>query len=134
MEDGALRRWVSVDVGLRLLVGAVLVLAGLAKLADLDQTARVIEARGIADGTLLGAAAGLGEIAAGAALLWGRWARRVAFALAILYVPIAFVFHFPLARGQTIAEHALDVVFDVVVIGTLWVLATRSRRPEGGAP
>jgi uncharacterized membrane protein YphA (DoxX/SURF4 family) len=113
-------RQVRVDVALRMVVGAVLLLAGLAKLFAPFATARIIESHGISDGLAVGIVAGVCEACAGALILLGWFVDKTAFIAVILYAPIALVFHYRL-------DHVLDVAFDVAVIAGLWILATRPR-------
>ncbi len=110
---------VRIDLAVRILVGSTLVLAGLAKLFAPQATANVIEAHGIPDGLALGIIAGVCETCVGALILLGWFAQRIAFASLLFYVPIAFFFHYPFW------ERAVDTAFDVLVIVSLWIVATR---------
>lgn len=110
-----------IALALRIVVGATLLLAGLAKLVSPYATAHVIESRAIPDGLVLGILAATCELCAGALILLGWFVETTAFVAVLLYIPIAFAFHFPFDR-------ALDVAFDVAMIGGLWFLATRRRQ------
>lgn len=118
MATQTLRRWPDPAVAVRWLVGAVLILAGLAKLVAPEATRQVIEAHGIPDGFVLGWVGGIAEFCAGVLILLGRATRKTAFVCVLVYAPIAIVFHHSMDR-------ALDVAFDVFMIAGLWFLATR---------
>ena len=95
-----------------------MLLAGLSKVFAPYATAAVLEARGIPDPLVVGVVASVCETCVGTLILLGWFARRVAFAALLFYVPIAILFHHDGSRP-------LDIAFDVLVIAGLAFTATR---------
>lgn len=112
---------------LRLGLGLFFVLAGLAKLFALAETARIVAERGIPWAWGVGLCVGAGETLAGAALLANRGTLTVARVLMFVLVPVALLFHNPFGMPPGAAHiNAIAFTMDAFVLLGIAIVARRS--------
>lgn len=119
---------------LRLGLGIFFVLAGLAKLFALTETARIVAERGIPWAWGVGLCFGVGETLAGTALVANRGTVTVARVLMFVLVPVALLFHDPFGLPPG-ASHINAIAFTmdaVVLLGLAIVARPRSRSSVSG--
>jgi uncharacterized membrane protein YphA (DoxX/SURF4 family) len=106
----------------RVLVGAVLIAAGGAKVLTPVLTASILASRGIPHALAIGVCFAALEVLGGLALIMEVRTRLVALGLIGLVLLASILLHMPIVLA---GPRALELAFDIFVIGSLiWVLGS----------
>jgi uncharacterized membrane protein YphA (DoxX/SURF4 family) len=110
--------------GVRLLLGAVFLAAGLAKLFAQDETASLLERHALPFPTLLPFMIGAFESLSGLMLLTNTRTRAFARAFILFVVVAAFLFHTPIGLPPGLAHaNAISLTVDALVLAGLALVA-----------
>jgi len=107
----------------RILIAAIFLVSGIAKLADLSGTAAYMTAAGLPSAQTLAVIAGVAEIAGGLALVFGFLGRLAALGLILFMIPTTLVFHgFWMFEGAEMKMQAVNFMKNLAIIGGLAML------------
>ncbi len=108
----------------RVLIAAIFLLSGFAKLTDPSGTVGYMEAQGIPSAHILATVAGLAEVAGGLAILFGFLTRIGAVGLILFMIPTTVIFHdFWAMEGAEAKTQMVNFVKNLAIIGGLALLA-----------
>jgi putative oxidoreductase len=104
----------------RILIGAIFIMSGIAKLTDTSGTVAHMEGAGIPAANVLALVAGLAEVAGGLALVFGFLTRLAALGLILFMIPTTLVFHgFWMFEGQEQKMQMIQFMKNLAIIGGL---------------
>jgi len=107
----------------RIMIAAIFLLSGFAKIIDLDTTAGYMVQAGIPAARTLAVIAGLAEIAGGLAIAFGFLARLGALGLFIYLIPTTLIFHhFWTFQGAEQKTQLVNFMKNLAIMGGLLVL------------
>ena len=107
----------------RVLIAAIFLISGFAKLTDTAGTVGYMEAQGIPGAYALAIIAGLAEVLGGLAILFGLLTRIGAFGLILFMIPTTLIFHaFWTMDGMEAKTQMGNFVKNLAVIGGLALL------------
>jgi len=107
----------------RILLGAIFLLSGFAKLFDLDTTAGYMTQVGIPEAKTLAVIAGVAEIAGGLAIVFGFLARIGALGLFLYLIPTTLIFHhFWTFEGAEQKTQMVNFMKNLAIMGGLLLL------------
>lgn len=107
----------------RILIAAIFLVSGFAKLTDLAGTAGYMTAVGIPNASVLAAIAGIAEIAGGIAIALGIFGRLGALGLIALLIPTTVIFHgFWRFEGAEAKAQMVNFMKNLAIIGGLVLL------------
>jgi putative oxidoreductase len=107
----------------RILLAAIFMLSGFAKLFDLNTTAGYMTQVGIPAAQTLAVIAGIIEIAGGVAILFGFLARLGALGLFLYLIPVTLIFHhFWTFEGAEQKTQLVNFMKNVAIMGGLLLL------------
>lgn len=104
----------------RLLIAAIFVTSGFAKLTDPASTIGYMNSAGVPNADLLVYVAGAAELLGGLALVFGFMTRLAALGLVILLIPIQFYFHaFWTLEGMEAKAQMVNFMKNLAIMGGL---------------
>jgi putative oxidoreductase len=104
----------------RLLIGAIFLLSGFAKLTDTSGTVAHMEAAGLPYASTLAIIAGIAELAGGASLVFGFLTRIGALGLILFMIPTTIIFHgFWSFEGAEQQAQMINFMKNLAIIGGL---------------
>ncbi len=107
----------------RVLIAAIFIVSGIAKLTDPAGTVGYMEAQGIPSADVLAIVAGLAEVAGGLAILFGFLTRIGAFGLFLFLIPTTLIFHdFWTMDGAEAKTQMVTFMKNLAIIGGLALL------------
>jgi len=107
----------------RILIAAIFITSGLAKLFDLNTTAGYMTQAGIPAARTLAVIAGLAEIAGGLSIAFGFLARLGALGLFLYMIPVTLTFHhFWTFEGAEQKAQLVNFMKNLAIMGGLLVL------------
>ncbi len=107
----------------RVLMAALFILAGVGKFQAIDQTAGYIASMGIPMAILFAWLAATLEVAAGLALIVGKYFKEAAIALAVFTFIISFIFHSPSGWSEDTMQRMMFMKNMAIVGGLLFMAA-----------
>jgi len=108
----------------RLLIGAIFLVSGFAKLTDTSGTVAHMEAAGIPYAHTLAIVAGIAEIAGGLSLVFGLLTRIGAIGLILFMIPTTIIFHgFWNFEGTEQKMQMVNFMKNLAIIGGLFMVA-----------
>jgi putative oxidoreductase len=109
----------------RILIAAIFLTSGLAKITDLGTTVGYMQAKGIPAAEVLAVLAAVIEVGAGVALLIGLWTRWSAATLALYLIPVTIIFHpFWAYTGMEQRTQMINFLKNLAIMGGLAYVAT----------
>jgi putative oxidoreductase len=109
----------------RILIAAIFVVSGLAKVTDFDGTVGHMRAAGLPATEALAAVAAVLELGCALALLVGAWARPAGLLLALYLIPVTLVFHaFWNYTGMEQRMQLINFLKNLAIMGGLTYVAT----------
>jgi putative oxidoreductase len=107
----------------RILIAAIFLLSGFAKLMDTSGTVGYMEAQGLPSAYALAIIAGLAEVLGGLAILFGFLTRLGAFGLMLFLVPTTAIFHdFWNMEGMEAKAQMVNFMKNLAILGGLALL------------
>lgn len=104
----------------RILIGAIFLMSGIAKLTNTDETVGHMTAMGIPAPYTLAIVAGIAEIAGAAALIFGFLTRLAALGLILFMIPTTLIFHaFWALDGAEQKMQMIQFMKNLAIIGGL---------------
>lgn len=107
----------------RVLMGGFFLLAGISKATGIDGTAGMISGAGLPAPLLLAWLAAAFEIAAGAAIILGKYFKEAAISLAVFTFVISFIFHGPNSWAENMMQQLMFTKNMAIVAGLLFMAA-----------
>jgi len=110
----------------RILISAIFLTSGIAKLVDTSGTVGYMESQGIPSAYALAIIAGLAEVLGGLAILFGFLTRLGAFGLFVFMIPTTLIFHdFWTMEGAEAKTQMVNFMKNLAVMGGLAVLVAQ---------
>ncbi len=110
----------------RIMIAAIFLVSGFAKLTDPSGTIGYMEAQGIPSAHALAIIAGLAEVLGGAAVLFGLLTRPGAFGLLVFMIPTTLIFHgFWMFEGAEAMTQMVNFMKNLAIMGGLAVLVAQ---------
>ncbi len=107
----------------RILLSAIFLTSGLAKLVDTDKTAGYMDAAGIPAAHTLAIIAGLAELLGGLSILFGVLTRIGALGLIVFLIPTTLIFHsFWTFEGAAQQAQMANFMKNLAIMGGLFLL------------
>lgn len=104
----------------RLLIGAIFLVSGIAKLTDTSGTAAHLEAAGLPYASTLAIIAGIAELAGGLSLVFGFLTRIGALGLILFMIPTTIIFHgFWTFEGAEQQAQMINFLKNLAIMGGL---------------
>jgi putative oxidoreductase len=107
----------------RVLMGGFFLLAGIGKVSGIDGVAGMIGGTGLPAPLVLAWLTALLEIAAGAAIILGKYFKEAAITLAIFTFVISFIFHGPNSWAEDMMQQLMFMKNMAIVAGLLFMAA-----------
>lgn len=110
----------------RILIAAIFLASGIAKLTDTAGTMGYMEAEGLPSAYALAIIAGLAEVLGGLAILFGFLTRLGAFGLFVFMIPTTLIFHdFWTMEGMEAKTQMVNFMKNLAIMGGLAVLVAQ---------
>lgn len=107
----------------RILIAAIFIVSGIAKLTDTSGTAAHMTAAGIPNPEILAVIAGLAELVGGLAIAFGFLGRLAALGLILFMIPTTLVFHgFWMFEGAEMKAQLVNFMKNLAILGGLFLL------------
>ena|SRR5687768_8271456 len=104
----------------RILIGAIFVMSGIAKLTNTEETVAHMTSAGIPMAHTLAIVAGVAEVAGGLALVFGLLTRLAALGLILFMIPTTLIFHaFWTFEGAEQKMQMINFMKNLAIIGGL---------------
>lgn len=107
----------------RVLMGGFFLLAGITKVSGIEGTAEMIAGAGLPMPVILAYLAAILEIAAGAAIILGKYFKEAALSLALFTFVISFIFHGPNSWAENMMQQLMFMKNMAIVAGLLFMAA-----------
>lgn len=107
----------------RVLMGGMFLLAGISKFQGIDATAGMIAGAGFPAAVLLAWATAFLEVAAGGAIILGKYFKEAAITLAVFTFIISFIFHGPSSWESAMTQQLMFMKNMAIVGGLLFMAA-----------
>ena len=107
----------------RVLMGGFFLLAGISKASGIDGTVGMIAGAGLPMPLVLAWLAAILEIAAGAAIILGKYFKEASISLALFVFVISFIFHSPNSWAENMMQQLMFMKNMAIVAGLLFMAA-----------